>query len=113
VVPGVGFEWIRTLLPAGCDGGTFPAYAPGSHEFVVVESGRLRLTVGGEAVDLGPGDSVYFAADAPAPPAPDLRLRPKLRSSGRHMRSQERNLGGLRSGVPQAGLRTQSAWSRS
>lgn len=65
VLPGVGFEWIRTRLPAGCDAGTFPAYAPGSHEFVVVESGTLRLTVGDEAVDLGPGDSVYFAADAP------------------------------------------------
>jgi XRE family transcriptional regulator, regulator of sulfur utilization len=65
VVPGVNFEWIRSTLPPGCDAGVFPAYAPGSHEFVVVESGTLRMTVDATPVDLGPGDSVYFAADAP------------------------------------------------
>ncbi|ADI12132.1 putative transcriptional regulator, XRE family protein [Streptomyces bingchenggensis BCW-1] len=63
VVPGVNFEWIRTTLPPGCDAGRFPAYAPGSHEFVVVESGTLRLTLAGRTVDLDAGDSVYFAAD--------------------------------------------------
>jgi XRE family transcriptional regulator, regulator of sulfur utilization len=63
VVPGVNFEWIRSELPPGCDAGTFPAYAPGSHEYVAVESGRLRLTVGEVEVELGAGDSVYFAAD--------------------------------------------------
>ncbi|WP_049571144.1 helix-turn-helix domain-containing protein [Streptomyces sp. SBT349] len=64
VVPGVNFEWIRSTLPPGCDAGAFPAYAPGSHEFVAVASGTLRLTVAGQVLDLGPGDSVYFAADA-------------------------------------------------
>ncbi|MEU4746931.1 cupin domain-containing protein [Actinosynnema sp. NPDC023658] len=63
VVPGVNFEWIRTTLPPGCDAGEFPAYAPGSHEFVAVESGSLRLTLGGQAVHLDAGDSAYFAAD--------------------------------------------------
>jgi transcriptional regulator with XRE-family HTH domain len=63
VVPGVNFEWIRSTLPAGCDAGQFPAYAPGSHEFVAVESGTLRLTVADRAVDLRTGDSLYFAAD--------------------------------------------------
>lgn len=63
VVPGVNFEWIRTTLPPGCDAGEFPAYAPGSHEFVAVESGTLRLTVADRTVDLGAGDSGYFAAD--------------------------------------------------
>lgn len=70
VVPGVNFEWIRVTLPAGCDAGWYPAYASGSHEFVAVESGtlRLRLSEGGLAegdreIDLGAGDSVYFAAD--------------------------------------------------
>jgi XRE family transcriptional regulator, regulator of sulfur utilization len=65
VVPGVNFEWIRTTLPGGCDAGEFPAYAPGSHEFVVVEAGTLRLGVGDEVIDLAAGDSVYFAADVP------------------------------------------------
>ncbi|MGN9910046.1 helix-turn-helix domain-containing protein [Phytohabitans sp. LJ34] len=65
VVPGVNFEWIRSTLPPGRDAGEFPAYAPGSHEFVVVQSGTLRLTVGDTSLTLSPGDSVYFAADVP------------------------------------------------
>ncbi len=63
VVPGVNFEWIRSTLPPGCDAGLFPAYAPGSHEFVVVEAGSLRMTIDGKPLDLAAGDSVYFAAD--------------------------------------------------
>ncbi|MFB9833543.1 helix-turn-helix domain-containing protein [Actinoallomurus acaciae] len=63
VVPGVNFEWIRTTLPPDCDAGRFPAYAPGSHEYIAVESGTLRLTIGDTSVDLGAGDSAYFAAD--------------------------------------------------
>jgi transcriptional regulator with XRE-family HTH domain len=63
VVPGVNFEWIRTTLPPGCDAGSYPAYAAGSHEYVVVHSGTLRLTVGETVLDLRAGDSVYFAAD--------------------------------------------------
>jgi XRE family transcriptional regulator, regulator of sulfur utilization len=41
----VNFEWIRTTLPPHCDAGLFPAYAPGSHEYVAVESGTLRLSI--------------------------------------------------------------------
>ncbi|MFE9022544.1 helix-turn-helix domain-containing protein [Streptomyces sp. NPDC007808] len=63
VVPGVNFEWIRSTLPPGCDAGDFPAYAPGSHEFVAVASGTLRLTLGDRTVELTAGDSAYFAAD--------------------------------------------------
>ncbi|MFC5754204.1 helix-turn-helix domain-containing protein [Actinomadura rugatobispora] len=62
VVPGVNFEWVRSTLPPGCDAGEYPAYAPGSHEFVAVESGTLRLTAGERVIDLEAGDSVYFAA---------------------------------------------------
>ena len=63
VVAGVNFEWIRMTLPAGCDAGWFPAYAPGSHEFVAVDSGTLRLRLDDRALDLFAGDSAYFAAD--------------------------------------------------
>ncbi|WP_433442196.1 helix-turn-helix domain-containing protein [Nonomuraea sp. CA-141351] len=63
VVPGVNFEWIRTTLPPGCDAGRFPAYAPGSHEYIVVESGVLRLSIGDRSLELNEGDSAYFAAD--------------------------------------------------
>jgi XRE family transcriptional regulator, regulator of sulfur utilization len=65
VVPGVNFEWVRATLPPGCDAGTFPAYAAGSHEYVVVRSGTLRLSLDERVVDLRAGDSVYFAADVP------------------------------------------------
>ena len=64
VVPGVNFEWIRTTLPPGCDAGVFFAYASGSHEFLAVVEGGLRLTIDTTTVDLKAGDSVYFAADA-------------------------------------------------
>ncbi len=63
VVPGVNFEWIRSTLPPGCDAGEFPAYAGGSHEYVLVESGTLQLAIGGQDVLLSAGDSAYFAAD--------------------------------------------------
>lgn len=63
VVPGVNFELIRSTLPPRCDAGTFPAYAPGSHEYVAVESGRLELGVGDARLTLEAGDSAYFAAD--------------------------------------------------
>ncbi len=65
VVPGVNFEWIRTTLPPHCDAGTFPAYAPGSHEFVAVEAGELCFGVGEAEYTLAAGDSTYFPADAP------------------------------------------------
>ncbi|HVW40654.1 MAG TPA: helix-turn-helix domain-containing protein [Amycolatopsis sp.] len=63
VVPGVNFEWIRSTLPPRCEAGTYPPYAAGSHEFIVVQSGTLTLTVDGEVVILGEGDSLYLAAD--------------------------------------------------
>jgi XRE family transcriptional regulator, regulator of sulfur utilization len=63
VIPGVNFEWIRSTLPPHCDAGEFPAYAPGSHVYVALESGSLRLTAGDTAYDLDAGDSLYFTAD--------------------------------------------------
>lgn len=40
-------------------------HAPGTHEFVVVLSGSLRLHLDGEVHDLQAGDSVSFVADKP------------------------------------------------
>ena len=40
-------------------------HAPGTHEFVVVLSGSLRLHLDGEVFDLMAGDSVSFMADKP------------------------------------------------
>jgi transcriptional regulator with XRE-family HTH domain len=63
VVPGVNLELIRSTLPAGYDAGTYPGYAPGSHEFVAVEDGQVEIGVGEQRVTLSAGDSLYFAAD--------------------------------------------------
>jgi transcriptional regulator with XRE-family HTH domain len=63
VIPGVNFEWVSVTLPVGCDAGTYPGYAPGSHEFVVVQDGTLALTVAGQKYLLVTGDSLYLAAD--------------------------------------------------
>ena len=63
VVAGVNFELVRVTLPAGCDAGEFPAYARGSHEYIAVERGTLRLTVEKQVIDLEAGDSTYFEAD--------------------------------------------------
>jgi transcriptional regulator with XRE-family HTH domain len=84
VVPGVNFEWVHTELPPRCERIDYPGWAAGSHEYVVVERGRLRLTLGGsggsrldrdadddgdgdggdgDAYELAAGDSIYFAAD--------------------------------------------------
>jgi transcriptional regulator with XRE-family HTH domain len=40
-------------------------HAPGTHEFVVVLSGSLRLHLDGDVFDLMAGDSVSFTADKP------------------------------------------------
>ncbi|MBX3222589.1 MAG: helix-turn-helix transcriptional regulator [Labilithrix sp.] len=44
---------------------TSEPHAPGTHEFLVVLSGSLRLHVEGEQLDLMAGDSVAFPADRP------------------------------------------------
>ncbi|WP_130343762.1 helix-turn-helix domain-containing protein [Herbihabitans rhizosphaerae] len=64
VVPGVNFEWISSTLPPGCSPDSYPPYAPGSHEFIYVESGTVTLTIDDErTVELSEGDSIYLAAD--------------------------------------------------
>lgn len=60
VVPGVNFEWLRTTLPPHTDAGAFPAYAPGSHQFVVVHMGTLHLTVGETTYELDAGTRSTF-----------------------------------------------------
>ncbi len=62
-LPGVAFEFMRTTIPAGVNAGEFPPHPPGSREYVAVERGTLRLSVGGEPYFLEAGDSIYYAAD--------------------------------------------------
>jgi len=60
VLPGVEFEFMRTVLGPGVDAGEFSPHQPGSREYVAVEAGRLTLTIDGRASALEAGDSVYF-----------------------------------------------------
>jgi transcriptional regulator with XRE-family HTH domain len=63
VLPGVEFEFMRTVLGPGVDAGEFSPHQPGSREYVAVESGRLTLTIDGRPSTLDAGDSVYFPGD--------------------------------------------------
>jgi transcriptional regulator with XRE-family HTH domain len=63
VLPGVEFEFMRTVLGPGVDAGEFSPHQPGSREYVAVESGRLTLTIDGQASTLDTGDSVYYPGD--------------------------------------------------
>ncbi len=63
-VPGHRVELYELRLEAGAveDADPHPA---GSFEQVIVKTGRLRLGLGGESHELGPGDAVLFPADRP------------------------------------------------
>lgn len=63
VQPGVAFEFMRTTIPPGVNAGEFPPHPAGSREYVAVEQGRLRLTVGGSAYLLEAGDSIAYHGD--------------------------------------------------
>ncbi|WP_239123247.1 helix-turn-helix domain-containing protein [Rhizocola hellebori] len=63
VLPGVEFEFMRTVLGPRVDAGEFSPHQSGSREYVAVESGRLTLTVDGQVCVLEAGDSVYFPGD--------------------------------------------------
>lgn len=62
-LPGVEFEFIRTTVPPMVVVGEFAAHAPGSREYVAVESGTLTVTLDGHAYSLGEGDALYYAGD--------------------------------------------------
>jgi transcriptional regulator with XRE-family HTH domain len=57
----------HTLAPGAVTGGSDdpPLHEPGSRETAVVIAGDLTLTLDGDAVELGEGDSVTFDADLP------------------------------------------------
>ena len=62
---GRGVEFVRNSIPEGSTSGEFPPHRKGVAEYVVVERGRLRATLGGEEYLLEEGDAVYFEADVP------------------------------------------------
>ena len=63
VLPGVEFEFMRTVIGPGVDAGAFDPHPQGSREYVVVDTGRLRLTINSEVYWMDTGDSAYYAGD--------------------------------------------------
>jgi transcriptional regulator with XRE-family HTH domain len=58
-----GIEIIEYTYPPGADCGGFPPHYHGVYEAAVVVEGRVRMDIGSDQIELGPGDSVTYAAD--------------------------------------------------
>jgi quercetin dioxygenase-like cupin family protein len=56
-------EFIRNVVPEGSTSGDFPPHRRGVEEYIVVEKGCLKATLGGEERLLKEGDALYFQAD--------------------------------------------------
>jgi transcriptional regulator with XRE-family HTH domain len=62
--PGVVFAFV-TYPPGRTSDATRPVARHRGTEYGYLISGRLAVEVGGEAIELGPGDSIVFASDTP------------------------------------------------
>jgi transcriptional regulator with XRE-family HTH domain len=62
-LPGIEFEFMRTTLGPCVDAGVFDPHAPGSREYVAVESGDLELTIDEQPYHLRAGDAIYYTGD--------------------------------------------------
>jgi transcriptional regulator with XRE-family HTH domain len=60
VLPGVQFEFMRTVLQPGVDAGVYAPHGAGSREYIAVESGELTLSLDEDQHVLRSGDSIYF-----------------------------------------------------
>ena len=63
VLPGIEFEFMRTTIGPRVDAGAFSPHAPGSREYLAMESGTLLLTIDSVEHELSAGDSIYYAGD--------------------------------------------------
>ena len=61
---GRGIEFIRATLPPGTATDEIRPYHPAVDKYLVVETGTLRVVIGGEVHVLGTGDAFYFRASA-------------------------------------------------
>ena len=61
---GRGIEFIRATLPVGAATDEIHPYHPAIDKFLLIETGRLRVVIGGDAHLLDKGDAFYFRASA-------------------------------------------------
>ncbi|MBF6414305.1 helix-turn-helix domain-containing protein [Nocardia cyriacigeorgica] len=64
-LPDHGLQLVRGVAPPNTSGPLFPAHAAGSREWLIVERGRLSITVGEDSFDLMAGDSIAYVGDLP------------------------------------------------
>ena len=64
VSPDALVEIVHNSLPARKTTGKFPAHALGTQEHIVVQSGKIEVTVGKRTFTLQAGDAAQFAADS-------------------------------------------------
>ena len=62
-LPGIEFEFIRTVVPPGVTVGEFAAHAKNSREYIAVETGELTVNLDGVRYVLQAGDALYYAGD--------------------------------------------------
>ncbi len=58
-----GIEIIEYTYPPGTDCSGFPPHYHGVYEAAVVVEGRVKMVIGSDEIEMGPGDSVTYAAD--------------------------------------------------
>jgi len=58
-----GIEIIEYTYPPGQDCSGFPPHYHGVYEAAIVVEGRVKMVIGSDEIELGPGDSVTYAAD--------------------------------------------------
>jgi transcriptional regulator with XRE-family HTH domain len=64
VSPDATVEIVSNSLPARKATGKFPAHAMGTQEHIVVQAGKIEVTVGKRVFMLQAGDAAQFAADS-------------------------------------------------
>lgn len=64
VSPDALVEIVHNSLPARKTTGKFPAHALGTQEHIVVQTGKIEVTVGKRVFTLQAGDAAQFAADS-------------------------------------------------
>lgn len=60
---GRAIEFVLHVIPPKAGSGGLPPYPAGTGKYLVVEKGRLQVTIGGKASMLETGDALYFEAD--------------------------------------------------
>ncbi len=57
-----GIEFVRHVIPEDSTSGTVPSHGRGSHKYLVVEQGKLKVTLDTTEYCLEQGDAFYFDA---------------------------------------------------